>query len=124
MSKAGFSLFVFGLYMLFVAELGFMLVPDILSNAFGLSVGHDFWMRVVGLLASIIGAYYILAARAGMEGFYLWTVPARYYAAAFLLLMFVLGKIESGVLLLAAVDAAGATWTWIALRSDKNQEPA
>ena len=117
MSNARISVVVFGLYLMFVVGLGFMIAPHLILNLFELSAGDDFWIRFAGMLASIIGAYYLLAARAGIESFYLWTVPARYYAAAFMLLMVVLGKIESVLLLFAAIDAASATWTWIALRS-------
>ena len=87
MNKAQLSLFYFGLYMVFVAGLGFMLIPMFILNLFGLSAGDDVWIRVVGLLASIIGGYYILAVRAGLDRFIPWTVAMRYYAAAFMVLM-------------------------------------
>ncbi len=119
MNKAKLSVFVFGLYLTFVIGLGFMLAPHFLLSLVGLSAGDDFWIRFSGMLASIIGAYYLLAVRSGIESFYLWTVPARYYAAAFMLLMVVLGKIGSVLLLFAAIDAASATWTWIALRTSR-----
>jgi nitrate reductase gamma subunit len=117
MSKARLSVVVFGLYLIIVVGLGFMLVPQIPLDLFGLGAADDFWVRFAGMLSSIIGAYYLLAAREEMESFYLWTVPARYFAAAFMLLMVVLGKIGSVLLLFAAIDAASATWTWIASRS-------
>ena len=117
MSNSKISVVVFGLYLIFVVGLGFMIAPHFILNLIGLSAGDDFWVRFAGMLASIIGAYYLLAARAGMESFYLWTVPARYYAAAFMLLMVALGKIDSVLLLFATIDAASATWTWIASRS-------
>lgn len=117
MSKAKLSVVVFGLYLIFVVGLGFMFIPHSLLNLFGLSAGDDFWVRFAGMLATIIGAYYLLAARAEIESFYLWTVPARYYAAAFMVLMVVLGKIGPVLLLFAAIDAASATWTWVATRT-------
>ena len=117
MSKARLSVVVFGLYLVFVVGLGFMLVPQVPLNLFGLGAGDDFWVRFAGMLSFIIGVYYLLAARAEMESFYFWTVPARYFAAAFMLLMVVLGKIGSVLLLFAAIDAATATWTWIAVAS-------
>ena len=119
MTKAQISLFVFGLYMVFVVGLGFMLVPAFILGIFGLSAGDGVWVRFVGMLAAAIGAYYILAVRAGMDRFYIWTVPVRYYAAAFMVLMVVLGKMGPGLLLIAAVDIIGATWTWWAVRSAK-----
>ncbi len=118
MSKAGLSLFVFGLYMVLIVGLSSMLVPHLILNIFGLCAGDDIWIRMVGMLASIIGAYYLLAVRARMEGFFKWTVWGRYYASGFMVLMFVLGKVGPGILLYAAIDAAGATWTLVSLRSN------
>ena len=112
-------MFVFGLYMVLVVGLGFMLVPALLLSLFGLSAGDGVWVRFVGMLASALGAYYILAVRAEMERFFLWSVPVRVYAASFMVLMVVLGKMGPGLLLIAAVDYSGAAWTWFALRSAK-----
>jgi hypothetical protein len=119
MNKAQISLFVFGLYMIFVVGLGFMLVPMFVLNLFGLSAGDDAWIRMVGMLASIIGAYYVLASRAGLDRFIPWTVPGRYFAAAFMVLIVVLGKLGPALLLFAAIDAIAATWTLVAVRSAK-----
>lgn len=85
MSKAGLSLFVFGFYLIIVG-LGFMIAPHWNLRLFGLSAGDDVWIRLVGMLASIIGAYYLLAVRARLEVFFQWTVPGRYYAAGFMAL--------------------------------------
>jgi len=117
MNKAQVSLFVFGLYMIFVVGLGFMLVPMFVLGLFDLSAGDDVWIRFVGMLASIVGAYYVLASRAGLDRFYAWTVPGRYYAGAFMIAMFLFGKIGPAILLFAAIDIIAATWTWLALRS-------
>jgi hypothetical protein len=119
MNKAQFSLLIFGLYMVLVVGFGFMLVPMMILNLFGLSAADDVWIRVVGMLASIIGGYYILVVRAGLDQFIPWTIAMRYYAAAFMALFVVLGKVGPALLLFAAIDASAATWTWFALRSAK-----
>ena len=119
MKDANRSLLIFGLYLV-VVGIGFMIAPHQLLSIFSLSAGDDIWIRMVGLLASIIGSYYILAARARLEAFYRWTVPARYFAAAFMGLMFLLGNVGAPILLFAAIDAAAATWTWLALRADNS----
>ena len=117
MNKARFSLFVFGLYMIFAVGLGFMLMPFFILHLFGLSAGDDAWIRIVGMLASIIGFYYVQVARVGLDHFIPWTVAGRYYAAGCMVVIVVLGKMEPGMLLFAAIDAAATTWTWFALRS-------
>lgn len=118
MKRARLSIWVFGLYMVFVVGLGFMFIPMVILDFFGLSAGDDIWIRFVGMLASILGIYYTLVARTQLDRFIPWTVPTRYYAAGFMVMMVVLGKLESSLLLFAAIDALAATWTWLALRAD------
>jgi hypothetical protein len=122
MSKAGLSVFVFGFYRVIVG-FGFMIAPHWSLRLFGLSAGDDVWIRRVGMLASMIGAYDLLAVRARLEVFFQWTVPGRYYAAGFMALMFVLGKVGPAIVLFAALEAAAATWTWMALRSNTRPSP-
>ena len=116
MSKARFSLFIFGLYMVFIAGGGFMFMPHFLLGIFGLNAGDDIWIRFVGMLASIVGIYYLLVVHANLEQFFVWTIPIRYYAVAFMVLMVGLGKVGAPILAFAAIDALGATWTWISLK--------
>jgi len=117
MNNARRSLFFFGLYMIFCVGAGFMFMPMFVLNIFGLSAGDDVWIRFVGMLASIVGGYYILIVRAEFDRFIPWTVGMRLYAAAFMVVIVLLGKIGPGMLLFAAIDAAAAVWTWLALRS-------
>jgi hypothetical protein len=119
MNRAQVSLFVFGLYMVFVVGFGFMVIPKFVLETFELTAGDDVWIRFVGMLASIIGIYYILAARAGLDRFFPWTVPGRYYAGAFMIFFAASGRIGAAMYLFAAVDIAAASWTWWAVRSDK-----
>ena len=120
MNGAGISLFVFGLYMIFAVGGGFMFAPEFVLDLFGLSAGDGIWIRFVGMLASILGAYYIMVARAGLDRFYPWTVATRYYAATFMIVIVLLGKMGPGLILIAAVDVVAATWTWYAVRSAGN----
>jgi hypothetical protein len=116
MTKSETSLFVFGLYLIVIVGLGFMFMPTMVLDMFGLKYGDDTWPRFVGMLASIIGVYYIVAARLKLLPMFIWTVWMRSYAAAFMVTMFLIGKIGTAVLLFAAVDIAGATWTWMTLK--------
>lgn len=116
MDSAQRSRVFFGLYMDFVVGLGFMLMPMFILGIFGLSAGDAAWIRFVGMLASIIGAYCILAVRAGLDRFIPWSVPVRFHATAFMEAIVALGKTAPSLLLFAAIDAAAATWTLLAPR--------
>jgi hypothetical protein len=116
MFKPERSLFVFGLYLIVFVGLGFIFVPSFVLDVFGLKYGDDTWPRFVGLLASIIGVYYLLASRARLRPMFIWTVWMRYYAAAFMIALLIFGKVGSPILLFAAIDTAGATWTLWSLK--------
>ena len=103
--------------MTLIVGIGLMLIPLPILRALRLTAGDDIWIRFVGMLASILGFYYIQAARAGLDAFIPWTVPGRSYAAAFMLLLVLLGKLGPSLLVFASIDVAGAIWTWWALRS-------
>jgi hypothetical protein len=118
MNNAQRSLFVFALCMFSVA-LGLILIPMPIIHFLRLSAGEDIWIRFIGMLLSVIGVYYIMVVRAKLDRFIPWTVPARFYTAAFMVVLVGLGKAGPALLLFAAIDAAAATWTWFALRSAK-----
>lgn len=111
------SLFVFGIYMIAIVGLGFTIMPAFVLDSFNLSYGDDTWIRFVGLLAIIIGVYYVVAARYEFKEFFIWTVWMRFFAAAFMILMIITGITELPVLLFASIEIAGATWTLFAIKS-------
>ncbi|MDP2884191.1 MAG: hypothetical protein Q8P51_04125 [Ignavibacteria bacterium] len=116
MNNAEKSLFVFGLYLIFAVGLGFMVVPTMLLDMFGLKYGDDTWIRFVGMLASIIGVYYLVAVKLKLTQLFIWTVWMRYYAAAFMVATLLLGKTGLPILMFAGIDALAATWTLVALK--------
>lgn len=120
MLNSRLNLLVFGLYMVLVVGLGFMLMPMPVLRFFALEAGDDVWIRFVGMLASIIGFYYIQTARAGLKRFFPWTVVGRLYAAGFMVLLVLSKLVGTSLLLFAAIDLAGALWTWLGLRSEAN----
>jgi len=117
MNKAAASVKVFGIYLLGLVGPGFMVAPHPLLSTVGLSAGDDLWIRMVGLLAALLGFYYVMAARAQFEPFFRWSVGARCAAAAFMVLMVLLGTAGPALLLFAATDFAAAGWTFMALRA-------
>lgn len=119
MKSSSLSIMVFGLYMVFVVGIGFMLIPLPILHAFGLDAGDDTWIRFVGMLAFVLGFYYIQVARAGLEEFIPWTIQSRIFAATFMLVLVMLKMTGPGLLLFAAIDAAAAAWTWVTLRPAK-----
>lgn len=109
------SLVVFGVYLLLNA-VGLTFAPNTVLALFGLPATQEPWIRVLGLLAGILGYYYIYAARLGLRFFYPATVHGR-GVAAIVFLGLVATKVGPWQLLVfGAVDLLAALWTHLALK--------
>jgi hypothetical protein len=115
MTSAARSIQVFGVYLLLLGAT-LLAAPNLLLGAFGIAPTGEVWIRVAGMLVGFIGVYYLRAARAGLTPFFGWTVPVRLSVPVFFAVFVALGMAPAVLLLFAGVDAAGALWTWSALR--------
>ncbi len=118
MTKTSRSVFVFGIY-LFAVALQLILVPNLLLGMFGLPETSEVWIRVVGLLAFVIGYYYVQSARSGLAAFFPFTVHGRVLAFVSFTAFYLAGWVAAPIIIFAVVDLAGAGWTWMAMRSER-----
>ena len=117
LQKTSTSLYVFAAYMLLFPGLGLLFVPTLLLDLFQFAYSEPLWpLRLAGLLAFIIGAYYYLIAKHEIKVLYRSTVALRGLAVVFFMVLWVLEQVEAMILLFAAVDALGAAWTAWTLR--------
>jgi len=106
------SLKVFGIYMMLIPGIGLMTAPDFMLDLFKLSHGEELWIpRMFGLLAFIIGVFDYSIAKYELNQLYNLTVLLRYFAALFMIGLWLKGEVEIMILLFAGIDAAGASWT-------------
>jgi hypothetical protein len=115
MSRAARSLLVFGIYLIGTGMLLFS-APNAFLAMIRQPESTDPWIRVLGVVVGLLGAYYVVAARHELVAFARASVWARITALvafAALAAMQVAPPILVGF---GLVDAAGAFWTWTALR--------
>jgi hypothetical protein len=115
MTPAARSLLVFGVYLLGLA-VALVLAPNFLLGLFGVPPTQEVWIRVVGLLAGIVGAYYMVMVRRSLSALYLPTVVARVFAFVLLCAFALLQLGPPQLAIFGVVDLLGALWTWRALR--------
>jgi hypothetical protein len=115
MDAAARSLLVFGVYLLLNAA-GLILSPNTVLALFGVPGTSEPWIRVLGLVAGVIGYYYIFAARHGLRAFYPATVHGRGIASLVFLGLVVAGLGPWQLLIFGAVDLLAALWTHFALK--------
>ncbi len=110
MGKAARSVYIFSIYLMGMGAL-LTLIPNILLGIFSLPPTDEVWIRVVGMLAFILGFYYFKAAQADIKAFFQWTVYGR---LAGLLMFCLLGFGGFGppvLILFGVVDGLAALWT-------------
>jgi hypothetical protein len=117
------SVFVFGVYLLLLGAL-LMLAPNFLLGLFRIAPTSEVWVRVAGMLVLVIGAYYVLAALAGLLVFMRWTVALRMCVLLFLSALALTGLGPMVLILFGLVDLLGAAWTAWALRRNSNAAAA
>ena len=118
MSAVARSLIVFGWYL---AGFGALLVfvPNLLLGVFGLPPTDEVWIRVVGVLVLIIAYYNVRLGREAYVPYARLTVHARVAVLVFLVAFVLAGLVRPILILVGAIDFAGALWTFAALRSDR-----
>ena len=113
MKNVAISLLVFGIYVVAVG-LSFLLVPNVVLGVFALPAANEVWIRVVGLLALAIGYYHIQASRDNNHAYFKMTIRGRVGFAIGLIILALVTPNHMQLILFAAVDLAGAAWTWYA----------
>ena len=96
---------------------GPLLIPNLIFDLFGVANTSEVWIRVVGLVAVALGIVYFDGARRQDIGVAKASVPAR--PSAFV--AFIASWANGGpwqLLNFGAVDLAGLSWTWNALRTE------
>lgn len=115
MSPAARSVHLFGAYLLLLALL-LLVVPNPLLHLFGFPPTTEVWIRVVGMLVAFLGIYYRTAASAEFRPFFQASVLLRGSVPVFFLCFILAGWVGWPLLAFGVIDAAGAAWTWSALR--------
>ena len=116
MSNPERSITVFGIY-LALSGLSFIFIPNIILPLFGFPTTTEVWIRVVGLLAAILGLYFLYGVRYQDRLFFRATVFARVVFCTGVILFAALGWGSPMLIVFGLIDLAGAAWTWLSLRA-------
>jgi hypothetical protein len=116
MNRAAVSVFAWGIYLI-AAGLGFFIMPNVLLPIFRFSTTTEGWIRIVGLLVTIVGVYFIYCAQNNDLAFIRISAYGRVAFALGSLVLVLLKLIDPPILMIGALDTVGAIWTWLSLRS-------
>lgn len=117
MSSSAFSAKVFAVY-LFIAGAVLITVPNLLLTLLQIPPTPDVWIRVVGLVAFMIGVYAWVAASHEFKPFLVASVYTRFVVFVAFTTFALTGLGSPMILLFGLADLAGGLWTYSALRAD------
>ncbi len=107
-------MFLFGWYVVFDG-LFLIFAPQVALRLFGLAEDGAGWLRVLGMVVTFLGWYYVNLGKLGTTPFFRLTAVTR-LSVPFVLGAFTLaGWIPAVVLVFAMGDFAGGLWTFLAL---------
>jgi len=116
MSQATTSIRVFAVYLVILGAT-LIAAPDLVLRPFGIPHSPEAWIRVVGVLAAVLGLYYFVAARFELVPFYRATIFGRIFVFLSFSALALFGFAPASLALFGAVDLAGAIWTAASLRA-------
>jgi hypothetical membrane protein len=117
MSKSALSAKVFAIY-LFVVGIVLVVAPNFLLSIFRIQQTTEVWIRVVGVLAFMIGIFAWVGAKHDDKPFLVATVYARFLVFSAFTTFAVIGLASPMLVLFGVVDLLGGIWTYLALKAD------
>lgn len=117
MSKSAFSAKVFAVY-LFIAGALLATVPNLVLSLLFIPPTTEVWIRVIGVIAFMIGIYAWDAAAHEAKSFFVTSVYTRCTVFVAFAVFVALGLASPTVMLFGVADLLGGLWTFWALRAD------
>jgi len=117
MSKTAFTIKASCCYIIALG-LALVLVPNLVMSAMRMPATSDVWIRVLGVTVINIGVFFWVAAQTEAMALFRATLVIRPLVLVWFAAFVALGLASPMLLVFGAIEAAGALWTWWALRAD------
>jgi hypothetical protein len=117
MTPVAHSIYYFSFYLL-AAGLALFFFPNQVIALAGIEPTAEVWVHLVGALTFILGVFFCYAARKDDHAFFFISMFGRGIFTVAILFLVLVKDAPAGLLLFAAVDAAGLLWTLSAFRKD------
>ena len=124
MSKTAFTIKASCCYIIALG-LGLVLVPNLVLAALRMPPTSEVWIRVLGIVIVNIGIFFWVAAHIRSIALFRASVYVRPLALVWFSAFVLLGLAPPQLLVFGVIEAAGALWTWLTMRSEQREgQPA
>ncbi len=117
MSKSAFSAKLFAVY-LFIAGVILVIAPNFLLSLLFIPQTSEVWIRMIGVMAFMIGIYAWIAATHEFRPFLVASVYTRCVVFVALVAFAAKGLASPMIILIGVIDLLGGIWTYFALKAD------
>ncbi|MEW6759633.1 MAG: hypothetical protein AB1437_02320 [Pseudomonadota bacterium] len=118
MSKSAFSAKVFAVYLFIIGPV-LVFAPNFLLSLFGIPTTTEVWIRVVGVIAFMLGVYSWVAATHELRPFLEASVYTRFVVFIAFSAFAILKLGSPMIALFGVIDLLGGIWTYFALKADE-----
>ncbi len=115
MTAASKSLYYFGFYLL-LTGISLIVAPNLILSLLAIPETTEVWIHVLGTVVTAIGLYYVFMAPSNNALFLMLSVYARTSILVWFIVFVLIEWAPAQLILFGLVDAAGAAWTYMALR--------
>ena len=116
MSAAARSLYGWSIYV-FAIGTGLAVIPNTIFGVLGIPETDEVWVRVLGVVLIILALYYWDGAKHEARSFFVASILGRGFAVAAFTVFWLTGG-PWQLMIFAAGEIVGLTWTAVALRAD------
>ena len=120
MSKTAFTIKASCCYILALG-VGLALVPNLVLALLRMPPTNEVWIRVLGVVILNIGIFFWVAAHTESIALFRASVYVRPLALLWFGAFVALGLVSPVLLVFGVIEAAGALWTWLTLKSEKRE---
>ena len=118
MSKTAFTIKASCCYIIAVG-LALVLVPNLVLSAMRMPPTNDVWIRVLGVVVINIGIFFWVAARIEAVALFHVSVVVRPLVLVWFGVFVLLGFVSPMLLVFGVIEALGALWTWLTMKSEQ-----
>ena len=116
MNRISKSIFIFGLYSLFMGIV-LLFASNIVLPIVGLPISNEPWICLLGFVLMCSSYYYIRSALNGNIAFARYTMHTRFFAPLIVIYLIATGQADWHFLSFGIIDGLGGLWTWLEIKN-------